>query len=199
MGATTWEVDAQGDRALRLQRHRRRRLPGPRPRDRRDDGRHLRHRQRATSSRSLFAPGNTIASTLANEFTEASDADLPERRSSSSASCCSSSRSLIQVVAQLWLSAWRPGRRPGVSSQAVSRSSADAGAALGRRNELRIVAVKIVARPLAACFGLGVLAWILFASSYAARRAQLGLLHLAPTPPRRLGRRARATRSSAPC
>jgi len=34
-------------------------------------GRHLRHRQRAQAAPSLMMPGNSIASALANEFTEA--------------------------------------------------------------------------------------------------------------------------------
>ena len=45
---------------------------GAGPRARRDHGGHLRHRQLASESRaSLLAPGTTISSSIANEFTEA--------------------------------------------------------------------------------------------------------------------------------
>ena len=44
---------------------------GARPRAGRDDGRHLRHRQRPPISASLLDPGTTISATIANEFTEA--------------------------------------------------------------------------------------------------------------------------------
>ncbi len=53
----------------------RRHLPRPRPRARRDDGRHVRARQRAPAHRVAAEPGNSIAATIANEFTEA-DSDI---------------------------------------------------------------------------------------------------------------------------
>ncbi len=53
-------------------RRHRRHHAGPRPRARRDHGRHLRDRQRHKLSGSLLAPGNrSISATIANEFTEA--------------------------------------------------------------------------------------------------------------------------------
>ena len=50
-------------------------LPRPRPRARRNDGGDVRARQRARAVRVAAEPGNSIAATIANEFTEA-DSDI---------------------------------------------------------------------------------------------------------------------------
>ena len=57
--------------SLYPRRHHRRRHARPWPRPRRNDGRDIRHRQRAPDFGSILAPGTTISATIANEFTEA--------------------------------------------------------------------------------------------------------------------------------
>ena len=81
LGCTTWEVVWKVVLPYTKIGVDRRHHAGPRPRARRDDGGDLRHRQLHTGfSASLFEPGNSIASALANEFAEAADPAAPRRR-----------------------------------------------------------------------------------------------------------------------
>ena len=71
LGCTTWEVMCNVVLPYTARRRRRRRHARPWPRAGRDHGGDLRDRQRAPHFASLLAPGTTISSTIANEFTEA--------------------------------------------------------------------------------------------------------------------------------
>ena len=75
LGSSTWEVVVGHRAAVHALGGDRRHLPRPRPRARRDDGGDVRARQRACSCpRRCSMPGNSIAATIANEFTEADSA-----------------------------------------------------------------------------------------------------------------------------
>ena len=79
--------DLVGRPALRPARHHRRLLPGPGPGPGRDDGRHHADRQQARHP-GPFALGNSIASVIANEFTEADLRPLPVGPGGTGPCCC---------------------------------------------------------------------------------------------------------------
>jgi hypothetical protein len=94
LGCTTWEVVATSCCPTREVGVIGGVMLGPGARAGRNDGGHLRDRQRQPARRQLlFAPGNSIASVLANEFGEADRGPAHPRRCSRSAWCCSSSPS----------------------------------------------------------------------------------------------------------
>ena len=73
LGCTTWEVVLQRRAALHADRRRRRHHARPRPRARRDDGGDIRDRQCVPDPCVAVRARQSIASALANEFTEAAD------------------------------------------------------------------------------------------------------------------------------
>ncbi len=104
LGATRWETIRVGGAAVRALRHRRRDHPRPRPRARRDDGGDDGDRQprRDLAPRSSRR-GYTMASVIANEFTEAAgDLYLLGARPSSACSCSSVTRAAQHRRARCW-------------------------------------------------------------------------------------------------
>ena len=71
LGATRWEVTRIAVLSYARRGLVRRGHPRARPRARRDDGGHDGDREHAADRASLFQPGYTLASVIANEFTEA--------------------------------------------------------------------------------------------------------------------------------